>query len=100
MNFFGSHSGNFFLSESSIVALYSNLFESGMKNGNLYFNLSNPKKIKYQKDKSSNQSGLYKGWYIQYHSVNYPKKYHYGRFSSCGITIKHVYFLPPHIEIP
>jgi hypothetical protein len=33
-----------------------------------------PKK-NYQKDKCSIQGGLYKGWHIQCHNPNYPKKF-------------------------
>jgi hypothetical protein len=77
MDFFGNHNGSFFLNESSIVVLYSNLLEklgkSEMKNWNVHSNLSNPKN-NYQKDKYSIQGGIYKGWYIQCPSPNYPKK--------------------------
>jgi hypothetical protein len=49
MDFFRSYNGSFFFIESSIVVLYSNLFEklgkSEMKNWNLHSNRSNPKKI-------------------------------------------------------
>ncbi len=45
MDFFGGLSGSLFLGESSIVALYANLFKklgkSEIKNGNLHSNLSN-----------------------------------------------------------
>jgi hypothetical protein len=47
MDFFGSYRGTFW-GESSVVALYSNLFEelgkNEMKNWNLHSNLLNPKK--------------------------------------------------------
>ncbi len=52
MDIFGNHSDSF-LGESSIVALYSNIFEklneNEMKNWNLHSNFSNPQK-NYQKD--------------------------------------------------
>jgi hypothetical protein len=39
-----------------------------------YILIFKPKKINSQKDKCSIQNGLYKGWYIQCHNPNYPKK--------------------------
>ncbi len=63
MDFFGCHNGSVFLSESSIVALYSNIVEklgkNEMKNQNLHSNISNQKK-NHQKDKCLIQGEFYK----------------------------------------
>ncbi len=74
---FGSHCGILKKSESSIVALYSNLFEKINKsemNIEAYILIFQTQNKNYQKDKCSIQGELYKRWYIQCHNPNHPKK--------------------------
>jgi hypothetical protein len=64
------------LSESSIAALHSNLFEKlgkSLMKIETYILIFQTQKISYKKDKYSIQGQFYKGWYIQCHNPNYPK---------------------------
>jgi hypothetical protein len=94
---------DFFLGESSIVALCSNIFENfgqnEMKSWNLHSTLPNPKNF-YQKNKCSIPSGLYKRWNIQCYNPNYPKKtIIMDLFSSIGVGNEAYNFVPTHIEV-
>jgi hypothetical protein len=104
MDNFGSHSGNCFSVSLIVVGLYSNLFKklgkSEMKNWNLHFNLSNPKKkitkrinvqfkVNFTKDGTSNVT-------IQ----TTLKKLSLWIFFSSKIGNQTYNVLPPHIEVP